>query len=107
MKMKDLKSPPTGTQEIKILYILYRDSEKYNVTYKMKIIFERQSPRSQPFRCLQRNKTTKSPATSTASTEMWNKKNCYILFQPADGSLAQYAVILIYLRDLRWKNSLR
>lgn len=41
MKMKDLKALPTGTQEIKILYIRYRVSGKYNITYEMKIVFER------------------------------------------------------------------
>lgn len=33
MKIKDLKALPTGTQEIKILYIWYRVSGKYNITY--------------------------------------------------------------------------
>jgi len=38
--MKDLKDLPTGTQEIKILYIQYRVSGKYNITCEMKIVFE-------------------------------------------------------------------
>lgn len=41
MEMKDLKALPTGTQEIKIFYITYRVSGKYNITYEMKIVFER------------------------------------------------------------------
>lgn len=40
IKMKDLKALPTGTQEIKTLYIWYRVSGKYGITYEIKIVFE-------------------------------------------------------------------